>query len=113
MFVTTFERFTICYTVPMPTEEQHQEMMRLLRENTAISKENNELLHKLYRHNVIGFIARMIWYAILIGVPIAAYYYILAPYFNAFGANYDTFRKGMAEIPGLKGLENLLPVIHR
>lgn len=92
-----------------PHEEQHNEILRLLRENHALVMQNNELLRKLYRHSVIGFVFRVIWYAILIGMPFAVYFYLLEPYFDAFGANYETFRQGMAEIPGLKGLENLLP----
>lgn len=92
-------------------EEQHEEMLRLLRENIEVTKENNKILHKLYRHNVIGFATTVIWYGILIGLPLVAYYYILVPYFDALGANYETFRQGMAEIPGLKGLENILPSV--
>ena len=87
-----------------PKKEEHEEMLRLLREN-------NELLKKLYRHSVIGFVLRMVWYIILIGMPFAVYFYVLEPYFHAFGANYELFRQGMAEIPGLKGLENIFPPI--
>jgi hypothetical protein len=90
--------------MPQGNMDEHNEMLRLLREN-------NQLLKKLYRHNVIGFTFRIIWYAILLGMPFALYFYVLGPYFDAFGANYEVFRKGMAEIPGLKGLENLLPPV--
>ena len=89
--------------------EDHTEMMKILRENNELAKANNELLRKLYRHSVIGFTLRVVWYVILIGMPFAVYFYILEPYFNAFGSNYELFRQGMAEIPGLKGLENILP----
>lgn len=88
----------------MTTPNEHEEMLRLL-------KENNVLLKKLYRHSVIGFTFRIIWYAILIGLPFAVYFYVLEPYFQAFGSNYETFREGMAEIPGLKGLQHILPSI--
>ncbi len=94
-----------------PDNEQHSEMMRLLRENQILIKENNELLHKLYRHNIAGFIVRLLWYALLIGLPFIMYVYVIQPYFGVFGANYELFRQGMAEIPGLKGLEHLLPSI--
>ena len=81
---------------------EHTEMMRLLREN-------NSLLKKLYRHNIIGFGLKVLWLALLIGLPFAVYFYVLEPYFSAFGANYETFRAGMSEIPGLKSLEQLFP----
>lgn len=90
-------------------EEEHNEILRLLRENQTLIKENNKILQKLHRHNVIGFIVRIVWYALLIGLPFALYFYILEPYFNAFGANYEVFRQGMAETPGLKGFEKVFP----
>jgi len=93
----------------MASPEEHVEMLRLLRENRELAKQNNEILRKLYRHNIIGFWLRIVWYAVLIGLPFAVYFYLLEPYFEAFGANYETFRAGMGEIPGLKGLENLFP----
>ncbi len=95
----------------MASPEEHGEMLRLLRENTELSKQNNELLRKLYRHSIAGLWFRIVWYAILIGMPFAVYFYLLEPYFEAFGANYETFREGMAEIPGLKGIENIFPDI--
>lgn len=95
----------------MPPEKNsdHAEMLRLIQENNALIKENHVLLKKLYRNEMIGIAFRIVWFAILIGLPFAVYFYLLEPYFEAFGANYETFRLGMAEIPGLKGLEQLLP----
>ncbi|MCF7815991.1 MAG: hypothetical protein K9M10_03825 [Candidatus Pacebacteria bacterium] len=105
--------YSIWYTGAMSDSDNDKEdqILRLLKENAVLLKQNNEILSKLYRHNVIGFVIRIAWYAILIGMPFALYYYILEPYFNVFGANYEVFRRGMAEIPGLKGLEYFLPAI--
>ena len=89
--------------------EEHNEILELLRENNKLAKEDHEMIKKMYRHGVIGFWMRMLWYGILIGLPFAVYFYFLQPYFEAFGSNYELFRQGMAEIPGLKGLENLFP----
>lgn len=94
-------------------EDTHEEMLRLIRENHELITQNNVLLRKMYRNEMITFALRIIWYAILIGLPFAVYFYVLEPYFHAFGANYEVFRLGMAEIPGLKGLENFLPAINR
>ena len=93
------------------SEAHHEELYRLLKENTDLVRENNEILKKLYRHTMIGLVLRIAWYTILIGLPFAVYFYLLQPYFEAFGANYETFRQGMAEIPGLKGIENVLPAL--
>ncbi len=88
-----------------------EEILKLVRENAELVRENNVLLKKLYRNEMIALSLRIVWYGILIGMPFALYFYILEPYFNAFGSNYEVFRQGMAEIPGLKGLEHLLPSI--
>ena len=86
---------------------EHAEIKRLLEENSKLVKENNELLLKMHRNSVIGIWLRVAWYAILIGVPFALYF-ILRPYFEALGSSYDTFIDGLNELPGLKGIENLL-----
>jgi hypothetical protein len=91
--------------------EDHPEILRLLNENQVLLKQNNELLHKIHRFYVVGLTVKLIWYAILIGLPFALYFYVLEPYFNVFGSNYEVFRQGIAEIPGLKGLEHLMPAI--
>ncbi len=93
----------------MDDTENHEELMRLLKENTALAQENNELLKKINRHNTITFWVRIVWFAVIVGMPFAVYFYFLQPYFEAFGANYELFRQGMAEIPGFKGIENALP----
>ncbi len=97
----------------MPPTEEHSEILRLLKENTLLLEQNNVLLRKIHRFNVIETVIRCVWLAALIGLPFALYYYVLGPYFEIFGANYETFRLGMAEIPGLKGLEHLLPAFRR
>ena len=93
------------------SEDTHGEILKLLKEDVELARENNEILKKLYRHSVIAFVLRIVWYTVLIGLPFAVYFYLLEPYFNAFGANYELFRQGVAEIPGLKGIENILPTI--
>jgi hypothetical protein len=97
--------------MPPEREDAHEEMLRLTRENNQLLQENHLLIKKMYRNDMIGLVFKIIWYAVLIGLPFAVYFYLLQPYFEAFGANYETFRLGMAEIPGLKGLERFLPAI--
>lgn len=109
--VHTFATHLIWYNTHMTqeTENDHKEMLELIRENAELTKENNALLKKMYRNDMILLGVRVVWYALLIGLPFAVYFYLLEPYFEAFGANYDLFRQGIGEIPGLKGLETLLP----
>lgn len=94
-------------------EEQHREMMRLLNENNSLLKDNNRILRILHRNAIIEFILRAVWYGLLIGLPFALYFYVFQPYFKAMGANYEVFRQGINEVPGLKGIESLLPSLHK
>jgi hypothetical protein len=64
---------------PMPTD-QHELIIKLLRDNQELLKQNNELLHKHERRERRRLIFKVIWYTILLGIPILAYYYL----YNAF-----------------------------
>jgi hypothetical protein len=88
----------------MPPQGEHTEILQLLRENRELVEQNNVLLKKLYRHNMIGFTIRIVWILVLVGLPFALYFTILEPYFQALGSDYDTFQAGVGEIPGLKAL---------
>lgn len=86
----------------------HQEMKRVLEENNRLIEENNKLLKKIHRNARIAFWMRIIWYALLIGLPFALYFYVLEPYFEALGSSYDVFYEGVQEIPGWKQFNLLI-----
>lgn len=88
----------------MESPDEHNEMLRLLREN-------NELLKKLYRHNIIGLAFRVTWYVLLLGLPFALYFYIFEPYFTALGSDYELFKQGISEVPGFKAFLHILPQV--
>ncbi len=94
-----------------PEKDAHQDIKKLIEQNQELIKQNNKLLKKLHRNSVIELVLRVIWYGLLIGLPFAVYFYFLEPYFEAFGSNYELFRQGLGELPGLKGIENILPGI--
>ena len=87
------------------------ELKRLVERNSQLVQENNTLLKKIHRNAVWGFWMRIVWYVLLIGFPFAVYFYVLEPYFTALGSNYETFKAGINEIPGLKGLGQLLDTL--
>lgn len=91
-----------------PSQYELQELSRQIKDNSALLKENNELLHKIRRQGLWSLWIRVVWYVVLIGLPFALYFYVLEPYFTAMGSNYEVFRAGINEIPGLKGLGDLL-----
>jgi len=92
----------------MPPEEGHAEIKRLIKQNAELIKQNNELLRKIHRNMVVGVWMRIFWYAVLIGLPFAVYFYLLEPYFEAFGSSIEVFKTGLNELPGLKGIDQLM-----
>jgi len=91
--------------LPNPTTH---EMKTAIDKNTILLEDNNKLLKKLHKYEVMGFWFRILWYGILIGMPFALYFYVLEPYFTAVGSSYETFYVGMQEIPGFKQFNDAL-----
>lgn len=92
----------------MPPQSEHAELKRLLELNNTLVAENTKLVKRMYRWTVANMVWKFLWVIILIGLPFALYFYILEPYFAAFGSNYETFMVGLGELPGLKGFDQLL-----
>ena len=50
----------------------------------------------------------VLWQAMLVALftlPFALYFYVLEPYFAAFGGSFSEFQRGVQELPGLKAFE--------
>jgi hypothetical protein len=92
----------------MPPQTDHAELKRLLETNNRLIEENTKVVRRLYRWTVANMVWKLLWLVLLIGLPFALYFYVLEPYFAAFGSNYETFLVGINEIPGLKGLDQLI-----
>ena len=95
----------------MESTEDQKEMLRLLREQNILLKENNKIVHILHRWSIYGLVVKIVWYALLIGFPFALYFYIFEPYFTAMGADYDVFEHGVGEIPGIKAIQHFIQFV--
>lgn len=73
----------------------YTELKRLIEKQGAMIEENNRMIHKLKRYHTVSLLFTLMWYALLIGLPFALYYYILGPYAEALG-----FHANLREIPG-------------
>jgi hypothetical protein len=55
-----------------------EDTVELTKENIRLTRENNRLLRKLWRVEVFGFWSKVLFVAILIGIPVLVYQYYLA-----------------------------------
>jgi hypothetical protein len=86
----------------MLTDSQEKKM---LEETLKLSKENNDMLHKMRRAQIWERVTRIIYWCVVIIVALAGYY-ILQPFFEGVGEAYNTVRESVAEI---KGVADSLP----
>lgn len=90
-----------------PHTSEHEKMEAMLKKNAELLEENNKILKRIHRYGVMSFWFRLLWYALIIGFPFAVYFYVLEPYFAAFGSSYENFLDGMNELPGFRGISEL------
>jgi hypothetical protein len=90
------------------------ELLTLVRRNLELSKENNQILRRMRRSAAWGTFFRIVWLAVVIGVPIFVYYYFLVPYYEGFRESYDRFEEqvGDINIPGVGSLLKFFPGDH-
>ncbi len=72
------------------TSDQNELIITLLRENQALLTQNNELLHKQETREKRRLIFKIIWYTMLLGIPLIAYYYLYSAFAGVFGGTTTT-----------------------
>jgi hypothetical protein len=68
-------------------ETNNDELKELLEENIKISRDNNEILTKLYRSYQRGRLVKIIYWSFIILVTFGAYY-LIQPYIEMLGQAY-------------------------
>ncbi len=68
----------------------------------ALTEENNHLLHKMWRTARLARVVRIIYWIILLGISIGAYYYI-QPYLEQFTAVFGSFMDSLGSLKELVG----------
>lgn len=73
------------------SQKEADDMEKMILENQKILAENNKLLRKLQRGARWAFWLRLVWLAVFLGLPFIAYFYILAPYYEAIQETLKSF----------------------
>lgn len=73
-----------------------EEAKTLLRRNLELARENNRLLKKIRRNGIIANIMRLVWWAVIIGIPVFLYYYVFQPYLAELSTAYQGVSDGVS-----------------
>ena len=69
-----------------------EELKELARAQSRIAEDTNSIVHKLHRGVWWGRIWTLLWWAAVLGIGGATYYYYLAPYVDQIQALYGNAR---------------------
>ncbi len=74
---------------------------REMKELLELTRDNNKLLRKMRRHAIFGNITRLIYWAIIFGVPVFLYYYFIQPQLGGIIDTYDTVKTGAESVQNI------------
>ena len=89
-----------------PVVSAAEEIKELLRQNQALIKENNEMLHKMRRSAMWATIFRVVWFCFIIGVPLALYYFFLEPNLTTLERAWGVIESSAQDVTGIKHFFN-------
>ncbi|MBI2617968.1 hypothetical protein HYW58_00745 [Candidatus Kaiserbacteria bacterium] len=86
-----------------------QDTEKLLRKNLELTEENNRLLRKMRRGAILGGIMKLVWLAVIIGVPVYLYIHFLAPILDQVVGAAQTVQEVGGKVENIQGqLQNQL-----
>ncbi len=84
----------------MQFDEDNNEIKDLLRENQRLLVENNQLLRQMRKGTIIATIFRLIWFVIVIFIPLYIYFYYIAPNWENIKQQLENLEAMTAEMEG-------------
>lgn len=78
------------------------ELKKLLEDNLTVSYENKEMLKKLVAFQRFSQITRVVYWVVIIGIAIGAFYFI-QPFFDSL---FNIYGGGLSDINTIKGFIN-------
>lgn len=104
---TDVSRYSYYHVPTHRTSFMDTETQELVQENIRLTRENNRLLKKLWRAEVFGFWSKVLFLAIMIGVPVFVYRYYLADYVQDMQNMYQEIRDGVTSFEGIQSQVSL------
>jgi hypothetical protein len=83
-----------------------EDIKKLLEENLKVVKQNHEILEKIHKVYMYTLWMKVLWFAIIVGVPFILYYFLIEPYLMAAGIYTEQIRdalKGFQQLVGKAG----------
>jgi hypothetical protein len=84
--------------MPVPQPHERGSLYEMLEENNHLIKENNRLLHKLHRAQLLAFWGRVLFIFIIIGAPFFLYQYFLKDHVQSLFDTYSALQQDVAEL---------------
>jgi lipid-A-disaccharide synthase-like uncharacterized protein len=88
----------------MEPADVHEELKRLLVENHRLLVENNQLLTKMHRSARLAMVVRVLWFVVILGAPVALYYFVLEPNLASLQSSLSILEEGAKNVTGLQDL---------
>ena len=86
----------------MSPENTQAEIKALVLENQRLLTQNNELLQKMHRSSVRHFWLNIIWIIVFLGLPLIAFYKLVMPMYESFGANSGSLSEQLESVKELQ-----------
>ena len=79
----------------MKERQEEGGLYDMVEESLELARENNKILRKMRRSARWNFVFRLVWIAVLVGVPVYVYYVFLQPYVGDISESYSGFRESI------------------
>lgn len=79
------------------------EEQKMLQEALTLSRENNEILKKLYRTTMWGRAFRVVYWLVIIGVTVGSFY-LIQPYVDQLQGAYGQIQETQSQFGDLFGI---------
>lgn len=93
-----------------PQDAEHDQIEKLLEENLAVAKDNNRLLREMRRNAILGLIAKVVIWLVILGVPLFFLSTYLGPLMEAVSgqASASGLPSGLFGLPSEEQLNRLI-----